>query len=89
MDGQTFSSNLSWNTQNSNQDKLYINAVNCGNFLGYENDTNIEITTAGTESSYPINVIAHTTLLFNIDGDIQLPQNNLDNSDTTCRPNSI
>jgi hypothetical protein len=76
-------------TQSTNQNILYINAFNCGNFLGFDNDRNIKIEATGTESYYPINVIAHTMLLFNIDGDIQLPQNNLDNSDTICGPNSI
>ena len=78
--------------QSNTQNKLYISPVNCGNFLGFDNDKEVEIKASGaggTESYYPINVIAHTQLLFNIDGDIQLPQNNLDNSDTICRPNSV
>jgi hypothetical protein len=75
--------------QSDNRNKMYINVINCGNFFGLDNDKDTEIKTTGTESIYPINVIAHTQLLFNIDGDIQLPQNNLDNSDTICRPNSV
>ena len=77
-------------TQSSNENKLYISCINCGNFLGFDNDVQVEILAGtGTESTYPINVIAHTQLFFNIDGDIQLPQNNLDNSETICTPNSI
>jgi hypothetical protein len=69
--------------------KLYISCINCGNFLGFDNNEQVEVTYDGTESYYPVNVIAHTQLLFNIDGDVQLPQNNLDNTDTICTPNSI
>ena len=71
--------------------KFYIRCLGCGNFLGFENEVSVEILASGVggTESYPINVIAHRTLFFNIDGDIQLPQNNLDNSDTICRPNSV
>jgi len=74
--------------QNSSQNKFYIYPINCGNFFGFDNKE-IEILATGTLSNYPMNVIAHTQLLFNIDGDVQLPQNNLDNVDTVCTPNSI
>ena len=75
--------------QSSTQNKLYIYPLNCGNFFGFDNKEMEILAGTGTESTYPINVIAHTQLFFNIDGDIQLPQNNLDNSETICTPNSI
>jgi hypothetical protein len=62
--------------------KIYLKIKTCGTFLGFSKDYNnkeIEITTDGIYSYQPINVMYHQQLLINIDGDIQMPINNLDN----------
>jgi hypothetical protein len=74
-------------------DKMYLKIKTCGTFLGFSKDYNnkeIEITTDGIYSYQPINVIYHQQILINIDGDIQLPINNLDNKySDTFEPSSV
>ena len=69
----------------TDNDKIYLKIKTCGTFLGFSKDYNnkeIEITTDGIYSYQPINVIYHQQLLINIDGDIQMPINNLDNKNS-------
>ena len=77
----------------TDNDKLYLKIKTCGTFLGFSKDYNnkeIEITTDGVYSYQPINVMYHQQLLINIDGDIQLPINNLDNkSSDVLEPSSV
>jgi hypothetical protein len=65
----------------------------CSTFLGFSknyNNKEIEITTSGIYSYQPINVIYHQQLLLNIDGDIQMPINNLDNKNSDVfEPSSV
>ena len=73
--------------------KIFLKNKTCGTFLGFSKDYNnkeIEITTDGIYSYQPINVMYHQQLLINIDGDIQLPINNLDNkSSDVLEPSSV
>jgi hypothetical protein len=79
--------------QSTTNHKLYLKIKTCATFLGFSKDYNnkeIEITTDGIYSYQPINVIYHQQLLINIDGDIQLPINNLDNkSSDVLEPSSV
>ena len=79
--------------QDTTNHKLYLKIKTCGTFLGFSKDYNnkeIEITTDGIYSYQPINVMYHQQLLINIDGDIQLPINNLDNkSSDVLEPSSV
>ena len=79
--------------QSTTNHKLYLKIKTCGTFLGFSKDYNnkeIEITTDGIYSYQPINVMYHQQLLINIDGDIQLPINNLDNkSSDVLEPSSV
>ena len=73
--------------------KIFLKNKTCGTFLGFSKDYNnkeIEITTDGIYSYQPINVMYHQQILINIDGDIQLPINNLDNKySDTFEPSSV
>ena len=73
--------------------KIFLKIKTCGTFLGFSKDYNnkeIEITTDGIYSYQPINVMYHQQILINIDGDIQLPINNLDNKySDTFEPSSV
>jgi hypothetical protein len=79
--------------QSTTNHKLYLKIKTCGIFLGFSKDYNnkeIEITTDGVYSYQPINVMYHQQLLINIDGDIQLPINNLDNKNSdVLEPSSV
>jgi hypothetical protein len=79
--------------QSTTNHKLYLKIKTCGTFLGFSKDYNnkeIEITTDGIYSYQPINVMYHQQLLINIDGDIQLPINNLDNKNSdVLEPSSV
>jgi hypothetical protein len=79
--------------QSTTNDKIYLKIKTCGTFLGFSKDYNnkeIEITTDGVYSYQPINVMYHQQLLINIDGDIQVPINNLDNKNSdTFEPSSV
>ena len=79
--------------QSTTNDKIYLKIKTCGTFLGFSKDYNnkeIEITTDGVYSYQPINVIYHQQLLINIDGDVQVPINNLDNKNSdTFEPSSV
>lgn len=71
--------------QDTNNHKIYLKIKTCATFLGFSKDyrnKEIEITTDGVFSYQPINVIYHQQLLINIDGDIQMPINNLDNKNS-------
>ena len=77
----------------STNDKIYLKIKTCATFLGFSklyNNKEIEITTDGIYSYQPINVIYHQQLLLNIDGDIQMPINNLDNKNSDVfEPSSV
>ena len=79
--------------QSTTNDKLYLKLKTCATFLGFSkiyNNKEIEITTSGIYSYQPINVIYHQQLLLNIDGDIQMPINNLDNKNSDVfEPSSV
>ena len=79
--------------EDTNFKKMYLKIYTCSNFLGFsKKDINkeIEIKTTGLYSYYPINVIYHQQLLFNIDGDIQMSINNLDNKNSDIlEPSSV
>ena len=69
----------------NNNHKIFLKIKTCATFLGFSKDDKnieIEITTGGVYSYQPINVIYHQQLLINIDGDIQMPINNLDNKNS-------
>ena len=75
--------------QSNNYNKMYISPVNCGNFLGFNDKDEIEIGTNGIMSN-AINVVAHKQLFFNVDGDIQLSENNFNNiRKTSFQPSNI
>ena len=71
-----------------NQHKIYIYCYGSGTFMGLDNNVEIEIP-VNSLTSDPINVVAHRQLLFSVEGDIQFPQNNLDNSEKMCTPNNV
>ena len=79
--------------QDASNNKIYLKNKTCGNFLGFPKDYNnkeILITTSGVYSYQPINVIYHQQILINIDGDIQMPINNLDNKNSDIlEPTSV
>ena len=65
--------------------KIFLKIKTCATFLGFSKDYNnkeIEITPDGIYSYQPVNVMYHQQLLINIDGDIQMPINNLDNKNS-------
>lgn len=80
--------------ETSGHAKMYIKMdSNIMQFLGFPKsykDKEIEITTAGISSIQTINVMYHQQLFFLLDGDIQFPQNNLDNQNSNvCQPTNI
>lgn len=75
--------------RNNNYYKMFIMPINCGNFLGLPDNEEFEITSDGS-ISYPINVVANKTLYFNVDGDIQLSENNFHNiKNLSFQPSNI
>ena len=70
--------------------KLYICPINCGSFLGIENNIEFEITFAGVYSTNKINVITIKALNIRVDGDINLSDDTVDNfTSSTFQPNNI
>lgn len=67
----------------NNYNKMYIFCFKSGTFFGFPNNEFILITTTGTESFQPVNVIYHRAIMFNfMEGDLVVEQNSLDNIGT-------
>lgn len=58
--------------------EVYIYCINCGIFLGFENNVEYKIETTGTLSQTFINVAGYTNMIIRINGDIDI-QNTLSN----------
>ena len=66
-------------TQSTSYYTMYIKPLGASSFLGLINNVETAISSSGTQSTNPINVIAITTLNVTIDGDISFKNNNIDN----------
>ena len=67
-----------------------LNCINCGNFIGFDNGTDIEITHEGIKSKYKINVITLKAINIKVQGDINMINSTIDNfSSTKFQPNDI
>ena len=68
----------------------YLKCVNCSQFLGFDNNDIIPITSEGIYSDYAINLTSDQLIFVRIDGDIGLNQSGLANIETTeFYPNDI
>jgi hypothetical protein len=59
--------------------KIYLSPITCGQFLGLENNVEVEITTFGVLSENKINVISLKAINIKVSGDIDLVNGTLDN----------
>jgi len=59
--------------------KIYLLPTTCGQFLGFDNNNEVEITSFGVESKYKINVITVKSLNIKVSGDISLINGTIDN----------
>ena len=67
-----------------------LNCINCGNFLGFDNETEIEITHDGVKSTNKINVITLKAINIKVQGDINMINSTIDNFSTSkFQPNDI
>jgi hypothetical protein len=67
-----------------------LNCINCGNFIGFDNGTDIEITHEGIKSTNKINVITLKAINIKVQGDINMINSTIDNfSSTKFQPNDI
>ena len=67
-----------------------LNCINCGNFIGFDNGTEIEITHEGVKSIKKINVITLKAINIKVQGDINMINSTIDNFSTTkFQPNDI
>ena len=67
-----------------------LNCISCGNFLGFDNETEIEITHDGVKSTNKINVITLKAINIKVQGDINMINSTIDNfSSTKFQPNDI
>ena len=69
---------------------IILECLNCGNFIGFDNGTNIEITHEGVLSKNKINVITLKAINIKVQGDINMINSTIDNFSTkTFQPNDI
>ena len=69
---------------------IILECINCGNFIGFDNGTNIEITHEGILSKNKINVITLKAINIKVQGDINMINSTIDNFSTkTFQPNDI
>jgi len=67
-----------------------LSGITCGNFLGFDNGTDIEITHEGIKSTKKINVITLKAINIKVQGDINMINSTIDNFSTTkFQPNDI
>ena len=67
-----------------------LNCINCGNFIGFDNGTDIEITHEGIKSTNKINLITLKAINIKVQGDINMINSTIDNfSSTKFQPNDI
>jgi hypothetical protein len=73
-----------------NEFTIVLECINCGNFIGFDNETNIEITHEGVISKNKINVITLKAINIKVQGDINMINSTIDNFSTkTFQPNDI
>jgi hypothetical protein len=73
-----------------NNFKSILRCINCGNFIGFDNGTDIEITHEGIKSTKKINVITLKAINIKVQGDINMINSTIDNFSTTkFQPNDI
>ena len=58
---------------------IILECINCGNFIGFDNGTNIEITHEGVLSQNKINVITLKAINIKVQGDINMINSTIDN----------
>ena len=69
---------------------IILECINCGNFIGFDNGTNIEITHEGVLSQNKINVITLKAINIKVQGDINMINSTIDNfSSSRFQPNDI
>ena len=69
---------------------IVLECTNCGNFVGFDNETNTEITYAGVQSKNKINVITLKAINIKVQGDINMINSTIDNfSSNRFQPNDI
>ena len=61
---------------------IILECINCGNFIGFDNGTNIEITHEGILSKNKINVITLKAINIKVQGDINMINSTIDNFST-------
>jgi hypothetical protein len=59
--------------------KIYLKPITCGQFLGFDNNVEVEITPFGVMSDNKINVISLKAINIKVSGDIDLVNGTLDN----------
>ena len=59
--------------------KIYLKPITCGQFLGFENNVEVEITSYGAMSENKINVVSVKAINIKVSGDIDLVNGTLDN----------
>jgi hypothetical protein len=59
--------------------RIYLSPTTCGQFLGFENNVEVEITTYGAISENKVNVITVKAINIKVSGDIDLVNGTLDN----------
>jgi hypothetical protein len=70
--------------------QIYLKPITCGQFLGFENNVEVEITSYGAMSENKINVISLKAINIKVSGDIDLVNGTLDNfSSSTFIHNNI
>jgi len=57
---------------------MYIKPINCGSFLGLNNNVEYLVTSGGNIGLYPINVVTIKAISIGIDGDISFKNNNME-----------
>jgi hypothetical protein len=73
-----------------NEFVIILECINCGNFIGFDNGTNIEITHEGVLSYNKINVITLKAINIKVQGDINMINSTIDNfASKTFTPNDI
>ena len=67
-----------------------LSGITCGNFIGFDNETDIDITHEGIKSTNKINVITLKAINIKVQGDINMINSTIDNFSTTkFQPNDI
>jgi hypothetical protein len=59
--------------------RIYLSCITCGQFLGFENNIEVEVTSYGVMSEDKINVISLKAINIKVSGDIDLVNGTLDN----------